>query len=276
MHRIAFAIALASSALTPVAAAAQNTGTPEPEGVSPTGEASTEAKPDVTPAEEAASAAKEDTAPADEALPEPNEVTLGVQWVGGKNTGLFGRYNGLTYEGLDLVGGFAFRHRDPGDSGSTLFYDFSASDLLLQTGRRLTDDFRDNAFRRSTSNHIGPESVIDLRIGRQGSWEIDAGYNAITYTGNIINSIFTMNGTTGTLNNGLPPWGGATNVPMVRGPITSYTAPVLSQAERQFQTGTRRDIFRFGAKYRLGDWTISSGIRHEHKEGSLEQSLRLI
>ena len=95
MHRIAFAIALASSALTPVAAAAQNTGAPEPEGVSPTSEASTEAKPDVTPAEEAASAANEDTPPADEALPEPNEVTFGVQWVSGKNTGLFGRLNNL-------------------------------------------------------------------------------------------------------------------------------------------------------------------------------------
>lgn len=275
MHRIAFAIALASSALTPAAAMAQNTGAAEPEGVGPTVEASPAAKEDATPAEDAAPATQEEAAPSDEAFPESNEVTLGVQWVGGTNTGLFGRYNGLTYEGVDLVGGFLLRHRDPADSGRTSYYEIRGSDLVVQTGRRLTDDFRDSRFRDSTHNNIGPESSIDLRIGHQGQWGIDAGYRAITYTGNIINSIFTMNGTTGTLNNGLPPWGGATNVPMVRGPITSYTTTALSQAERKFQTGTRRDIFHFGAKYQFGDWTIASGIRHEHKEGSLEQSLRL-
>ena len=260
MHRIAFALALASSCLTPVAAMAQDTGAQAPEAT--------------TQAEAASSTATEETKPEDAVSPTTNEVTLGAQWVGGKNTGLFGRYNGSTYEGFDLLAGFEFRHRDPGDSGKTFYYDFTGSNLLLQTGHRLTDHFSDSRFRHSTHNDVGPESLINFRVGEQGKWGVDAGYNAITYTGNIISSIYTVNGATGTLNNGFPAWGGATNVPMVRGPVRSYTTTTLTPAELQFQTGTRRDIFHLNGKYRIGDWTITSGIRHEHKEGSMEQSLR--
>lgn len=275
MHRIAFVLALASSCLTPVAAIAQDTGAAKSEDAPPTDKASPTTNEATAPTGEAPATTADETAAE---TPEPvttNEVTLGAQWVSGTNTGLFGRYNGLTYEGLDLIGGFEFRHRDPGDSGNTFYYDFSGTNLLFQTGHRLTDHFSDRRFRHSTNNDIGPESIIDLRIGHQGQWAIDTGYQAITYTGNIINSIFTMNGTTATLNNGLAAFGGATNVPMQRGTVTSFTVPQLMQAERPFQTGTRRDIFHLGGKYQVGDWTITSGIRHEHKEGSLEQSLRL-
>ncbi len=261
MHRIAFALALASSSLTPVAAMAQDTVAEDPKATAPT--------EDVSPTPD------ETTAPAEPELFTTNEVTLGALWVTGKNTGLFGRYNGMTNEGLDLIGSFVLSHRDPGNSGSTFYYDFTGSNLLVQTGNRLADGFSDSRFRHKTHNNIGPESAIDLRFGHQGQWDIDAGYQAITYTGNIIDSIFTVNGTTGTLNNGLPPWGGASNVPMLPGPITSYTTTELSQALKAFQTGTRRDILHLNGRYRFGNWTIASGIRHEHKAGSLEQSLRL-
>ena len=122
MHRIAFALALASSCLTPVAARAQDTPAEKSEVA--------------TPPAEASPTAEEATAPTDQAPLMMNEFTLGVQWVGGKNTGLFGRYNGLTYEGLDVIGGFRIRHRDPGDSGKTFYYDVSGTNLVLQTGRR--------------------------------------------------------------------------------------------------------------------------------------------
>ena len=38
------------------------------------------------------------------------------------------------------------------------------------------------------------------------------------------------------------------------------------------QTGTRRDIFGGNFKYLDGDWTFSGALRHEHKEGSMEES----
>jgi hypothetical protein len=261
MHRIAFAIALATSCLTPVAAMAQDTGEQATDVAAPT--------------DDAAPATDEAVPPEEPFAPTTFEFTFGAQWVDGTNTGLFGRYNGLTNEGLDLIGGFALRHRDPTDLGGTFYYDLIGSNLLLQTGHRLAHGFSDSRFRHSTDNDVGPESTIDLRVGNQGQWGIDAGYNAITYTGNIISSIFTVNGTTGTLNNGFPAWGGATNVPPLAGPITSYTVSQLMQAEERFQTGTRRDIFHLNGKYIIGHWTIASGVRHEHKEGSLEQSLRL-
>lgn len=260
MQRIVFALALGSSCLTPVAAMAQETGAAkEAQGTAPENSAAQDAQ---------------DTS-ADVAEPFlTNEVTLGALWVTGENTGLFGRYNGLTNEGFDLIGSFAFSHRDPGDSGKTFFYDFTGTNLLVQFGDELADDFDDSEFRHRTNNNIGPEAAIELRAGNQGSWSVDAGYRAITYTGNIIDSIYTVDGTTATLNNGYPAWGGATNVPMKVGPITSYTPATLAGALERFQVGTRRDIFQLGGTFRLGDWTIASRVQHEHKEGSLEQSLR--
>ena len=275
MHRIAFALALATSCLTPVAAVAQSTGTAQPEETKPTPEASPATTEVTAPAEEAAAASSEEAAPAEELAWTTNEFTLGMQWVGGSNTALFGRYNGLTYEGLDFIGAFELSHRDPTDSGSTFYYDAVGSNLVLQTGNRLNNHFRDSRFRDVTYNNNLPESAINLRIGHQGRWGIDAGYNAITYTGNPIYSIFTIHGTTAKLNGGLIPWGGASNAPLQRGTVTTFTTTQLLQAERKFQTGTRRDIFHLGGKYQIGDWTIASSIRHEHKEGTLEQSLRL-
>ena len=260
MHRISFAIALASSCLTPVAAMAQDSGAGQPQGTTEAGEA-----PPATTEATGTEAPESFTT---------NEVTLGTQWVGGTNTGQFGRYNGLTYKGLDILGGFELKHRDRGDSGKTFYYDFTGTNLILQTGHRLSDHFTDSRFRDRTNNNLGPESIINLRIGDLGKWSIDTGYNAITYTGNIINSVYTVNGTTGTLNTGLPPWGGASNDPLHVGPITTYTTTGLSQGERQFQTGTRRDTFHLNGKYQIGAWTIAAGVRHEHKEGSMEESLR--
>ena len=39
-----------------------------------------------------------------------------------------------------------------------------------------------------------------------------------------------------------------------------------------FQTGTRRDIIGGDFKYMYGDWTFTGAIRHEHKEGSMEEA----
>ena len=53
-----------------------------------------------------------------------------------------------------------------------------------------------------------------------------------------------------------------------------YTGPALAAtgAMLPVQTGTRRDIIGGDFKYIFGDWTFTGAFRHEHKEGSMEES----
>jgi hypothetical protein len=170
--------------------------------------------------------------------------------------------------------GFTVQKRAPWDSGNTWYYEITGLNLNFQTGDRLAKGFRDSTYTSSTSNNLGPTAEISVRFGNQGTWGIAADYDAVSYTGNIINSIYTVNGTTGILNNNLAPWGGATNAPPHVGTPTSFTTTTLSPYEKPFQVGTRRDILQLGGQYILDDWTISTNIRHEHRKGTLEESLR--
>ena len=98
-------------------------------------------------------------------------------------------------------------------------------------------------------------------------------YDAISYTGNIINSIYTINGHQGSLNGSLTNWGGATSqTGPTPGTVTAVTAGQLASAEQPFQVGTRRDIVGLTGTYTWGDWTITGAVRHEHKEGTVEES----
>lgn len=247
-----YAAALASVCLLPFAAMAQDNGF------------------DIS----AAPAAQPEAAAATSPAPPLNEISLGMQWVGGTNTGLYGRYNGFTERGLDVLGGFTFQNRDPWDTGNTFYYNVTGINLNFQTGDRLARNFRDRTFEDETSNDLSPEAEISLKIGNQGTWGLTADYNAISYAGNIIDSIYTVNGTSGTLNNNFTAWGGASNNPLTKGATTSFTTTTLTPAEKQFQVGTRRDILQFGGQYLIGDWTLNANIRHEHKRGTLEESLR--
>ena len=203
-----------------------------------------------------------------------NQLTLGMQWVGGANTGQYGRYNGFTDKGLDVLLGFTVQKRSAWDSADTWYFDFTGLNLDFQTGDRLTRSFQDNSYTSTTNNRIGPMAEINLSFGDQGSWGVHIGYDATSYTGNIIDSIYTVSGATGVLNNNLAPWGGASNSPSKKGATTAFTTTTLSPAEQQFQTGTRRDKVEVAGQYVLDEWTFSTAIQHEHKEGSLEESLR--
>jgi hypothetical protein len=203
-----------------------------------------------------------------------SEISIGMQAVGGANTGLYGRYNGFTTQGLDALVDFTDQKRDAWDSGGAFYFNFSGSDLDFQTGSHFSKNFSDSSFTSDTSANLGPEAEIDLSFGEQGKWGVNLGYDAITYTGNIIDSLWTITGTTGTYNNGLVPFGGASNGPLTKGSVTSFTTATLAPYEQQFQTGTRRDILTVGGQVDLDDWTIKADIKHEHKVGSLEESLR--
>jgi|GEM_PF-1156791 len=202
------------------------------------------------------------------------EISIGVLYSGGHNTGLYGRYNGFSTGGVDVTLGFELKQRDAWNSGKTAYFEASGSNLVLQTGSTLAQGFRDHSFMSDTSDRFGPEAEINVAFGNQGSWGVTASYSALTYTGNIISSLWTVNGSLGTLNNGLVAYGGASNSPATKGSPTSFTVAGISPYFQQFQTGTRRDKVEVGGKLELDEWTIATNISHEHKQGKLEESLR--
>ena len=192
----------------------------------------------------------------------------------GANTGLYGRYNGLTTGGADVFTEFSFhKHRDP-NSTDTTYWDFTGTNINFQSGWNLSHGFTDVPYLNDTSNRLAPDAAIELRVGQQGTWGLRAYYNSISYTGNIIDSLYTVSGATATLNGGLAPWGGASPYQTGKGPVTSFTVAGLAPYLLPYQVGTRRDILGAEGKLIWGDWTFSSSIRHEHKEGTMEESLR--
>ncbi len=236
---------------------------------------------------------KEAAPPVPESFTE-NEVTFGVLGLWGANTGQYGRYNGFTEEGVDGLFGFSSLTVPRWDSNGTMYWDFTGDNIDFQFGDDLgrapypcrpfggqcqTNSFKDSNYSGQTNNNIGPDAALNFGVGNQGQWGFDAWYNAISYTGNIIDSIYTVNGDSATLN-GLPPWGGATNAPRhegitAAGPhVPNYTYPnslEIAGAEQPYQVGTRRDRLGLDGKYIWNDWTLSFQVSHEHKEGSLEE-----
>jgi hypothetical protein len=206
------------------------------------------------------------------------DYSIGLQWVGGRNTGQYGRYNGFTYGGIDASLGFDVLHRDAFNSDKPFYYSITGANLDIQSGRHLTRTFTDPAYTNLTSNAIGPEAELKLNFGVQGQWGVDLGYNAITSTGNIIQSIWTLSGNTGRLNNNLLPMGGASNTTTTttKGTVfsTSFNANTLPANFVSHETGTRRDQVDVGGKIELGEWTFATHLQHEWKQGSLEESIR--
>ena len=202
------------------------------------------------------------------------EVGLGLTDVSGKNPGLAGRYNGLNTNGVSVtLGEFDLRGRPAWDSGDTRYYELTGQNLNVQTGHSFGSGAGSgNSFAGGANNSIGNAGELGFKVGDQGTWGVGAYYDAITYTGNVIDSLYTMNGSVGVLNNNLPAWGGATAG--AKGATTAFTVASLQAtgAMLPYQVGTRRDILGTDFKYTFGDWTFNGAWRHEHKEGSMEES----
>jgi MtrB/PioB family decaheme-associated outer membrane protein len=208
-------------------------------------------------------------------VPYNAEIEIGLMGVVGKNSDQAGRYNGLTTTGIDAVGQFAVQARPLWNPDGTWFFDATGENLVFQTGTGLGSGVSgDGPYLSSTSNQWVNSGEVDVKFGKQGTWEGGVDYDAISYTGNVIDSLYTVNGGTATLNNGLVPWGGATAGAATGLTKAYYTIPVLTAtgAMQPVQTGTRRDIVGGNFKYMLDDWTFSGALRHEHKEGSMEES----
>lgn len=250
-------IALASTCLSPLAAFAEDTGTNA--GTPPAG---------ATAAAPAADPGLLGT------LPVNGEVGVGVMGVMGRDAGQAGRYSGINTTGADALGEFFLYGRSPWDSGGTFYYNLTGDNLIFQSGQDFgtgNTSSSSRQFNSSVNNTLTNSGAVSLHAGNQGTWEAGAYYDAITYTGNVIDSIYTVHGGQGVLN-GIPSYGGATAT--AAGPITGYTVPQLTAtgAEQLVQTGTRRDIAGADFKYIFGDWTFSGAARHETKEGTMEEA----
>lgn len=201
-------------------------------------------------------------------------IELGVGGVAGSNANQAGRYSGLNTTGINAaVTEFQLSGRPAWNSTGTRYYELTGENLVYQTGTHLGSGLgSDSGWSSKVNNSLLNSGSIGFKVGDQGSWGAAVSYDAITYTGNVIDSLYTVNGGRAALNNNLAPWGGATFG--AAGPVTSFTIPTLlaTGAMQPFQTGVRRDIIGGNFKYLYGDWTFTGAIRHEHKEGSMEEA----
>lgn len=209
---------------------------------------------------------------------------IGLMGVFGHNPDQAGRYTGLNTNGLDVaITDFDVLGRSAWNSGGVRHYELSGNNLIFQTGNTFASGVSNNTgmFQSDASNKLVNSGAIGFEAGDQGLWGVGVNYESITYTGNVVDSIYTVNNGQATLNPGLTPFGGAT--PGHRGTFFSATtgtpstpagaqASVLSGGMLPEQTGTRRDIIGGTFNFIWNNWTFTGAIRHEHKEGSMEES----
>ncbi len=166
-----------------------------------------------------------------------NSVSVGLR--GQSSTSAeYGRYNGNYREGGSVIGDFRFSGRSDWKSTDTYYYNLNGSDLKLGFGG---------------SFDIAPNSSISLKVGNQGTWGLTANYDAMTYVAsNNFNATYNSNGT---LSPGIA--------------AGAYVAGQSGQTQ-SLLIGTRRDKGSVEGKYYYGDLLFTSGVTHEHKEGTQE------
>jgi hypothetical protein len=202
------------------------------------------------------------------------EIQIDVGGLMGNNANQSGRYNGLNSTGVfGGIGAFRLNGGAGWDSGDTNYFRLYGDDLIFHGSDHLGTGISSSPnWASDTHNGLANEGSLGFTVGNQGTWEAGAYYDAITYTGNVIDSLYSVSGGTATLNNGLAPWGGATFAKA--GSVTSFTVAKLMStgAMLPVQTGTRRDIVGGDFKFIWGNWTFSGALRHEHKEGSMAEA----
>ncbi len=194
------------------------------------------------------------------ALPASNNwIELGGQYNSARSYYL-GRYNGVVDPGFSGLAGLHYSDRDAWDSGGTHYFDFTGENL----GRS--------------------DRSVAIRLGEQGTWGLAFTYDGIPYyASNSFQSIFNMTkdgvGTARSMvtaaysPNYIVPSGIPTTATVT--PVFHY-APAVGANMLTYKLSTQRDIFTLGGKYQWDDWTITSGWRHEHKEGWQANSLEFV
>ncbi|HIJ39380.1 MAG TPA: MtrB/PioB family decaheme-associated outer membrane protein [Rhodospirillaceae bacterium] len=171
-----------------------------------------------------------------------NEVSVGAQYTSG-NSAMFGRYNGDWSKGAEALLGFHVQKRDDWDSGKTYGYDITGKNLNIG------------------SHELAPEAALGIKVGNQGQWGAAFNYDAITYfQSDSFHTIYKQDGT------------GALIPGITAGATQSWKAYTLPESIDDVKT--RRDRFTATGKYNLGNgFEVSGTLFHEHKQGTMEQSL---
>jgi len=191
-----------------------------------------------------------------------NYIDLGAQYNSSRSYYL-GRFTGAVDPGFNGIGDFHYGQKDAWDSGGTSYFDFQGDNLGMW----------DRSF--------------TAKVGNQGTWGLQFSYQGIPYYAtNSFNSIFAGNGqlVPGVAQGGLGvtfgllqgsftyknPLGTTITVNPLYQPLYTKT-PTLEN----WDLSTRRDVYTTTGKYEWGDWTITGGWRHEHKEGYQANSLEI-
>ncbi len=172
------------------------------------------------------------------------EIDLGGQYQSGSSA-MYGRRNGDWNDGFRALGAFSVKGGNTWDSGGTYGYTAFGKNL----------DF--------SSGNLAPESSLGFKVGNQGKWGLSFNYDAITYfQSDSFHSAF-LSGGNGQLNPGVTP-----------GAYNSWQANLVPLTTSD--VSTRRDRFTVNGKYNLGyGLEFSTELFHEHKEGTMEQSMSI-
>ena len=189
------------------------------------------------------------------ATPSNNWVSLGAQYNSG-GSDYINRFTGAVHPGFYGLGDFHYGQRDAWDSGGTHYLELNGANLGMD----------DRSF--------------DAKIGQQGNWGLDFSYEGIPYYAqDKFQSIYSSNGN---LVSGVAPGSLAlVYSPFLpaKGSLNSLWLPTYAKNPANLlnsqNLSMQRDIFKGDGKYQWGDWTISGGWRHEHKEGFQANSLEI-
>jgi len=192
--------------------------------------------------------------PAEVAPPSNNYIDLGAEYQSTRSA-YINRFHGPTDPGLSALGGLHYGQRDPWDSGGTYYFDVLGSNL----------GFWDRSFA--------------LKVGQQGTWGLNFSYDGIPY--NATDSFRSILQKNGQVMPGVA--AGSLGVNYVQilpkvGSVNSLWMPKSTNMPSNllgYDIGLRRDVYNATGKYQLGDWTITSGWRHEYKEGTQIGSLEI-
>ncbi len=197
------------------------------------------------------------------------EVTFGLDAVT-NTSAIYGRYNGMPNAGLGVISGWNLQNRDPWDSGNTKYFNFTGTGVNFGQGK------------------IAPEANISAKVGEQGTWSISASYDAMTYVASdSFTTILDQNGNLSpayqkalqganmyfasvpTLPATLFGAFNATTGLATANPITTFG----TNNEIVLDVGTRRDKGTIEGVYQIDHWALTTGVSHEHKQGTLEQTM---
>jgi len=171
-----------------------------------------------------------------------NEVDVGTRYQSG-NSAKYGRYNGFPDQGGQGIGGFELRQRDAWDSGGTRYFEAYGRDLSFD------------------GSYFMPNASAGVKYGDQGKWGINLFYDGDTWFQS--QSFKTIYPTSGALAPGVAP----ASTPW-------YNSSALLNSLATENAKTKRDKFGGSAVYLFDQvWSFKTSMDHEHKEGTLEQSL---